>query len=102
MWPIPVRQPRINGIGIGIWVCLALAFQCVNQHYLVERVQTMKEQKQDQGPMLIGFAILLCIGTLAVSGIMALVAASNSEFMAAGICMIPASISSSALLYSVS
>ncbi|MEE2640965.1 MAG: hypothetical protein VX768_10090 [Planctomycetota bacterium] len=59
-------------------------------------------QPDDRGLMLVGLAILLCIGTLALSFVLSVMAAANSDFIGAGCCLIPASISSGVLLKSLS
>ena len=61
----------------------------------------MKESSQEQGHILIGLSILFSIGTVALSIIFALVAISHENFLASGVCLIPASISSGVLLNSL-
>ena len=58
----------------------------------------MTSSKPEYYDRLVGMSIMLCLLTVLLSVTIALIAAFNEEFLASGVCLIPASLSSGSLL----
>ena len=58
----------------------------------------MTSSKPEYFDRLVGMSIMLCLLTVLLSVTIALIAAFNEEFLASGVCLIPASLSAGSLL----